>query len=104
MRVPNTPLTTTATWSPGSMRLTKQASMPALPVPDTGMVSAFSVWKTSRSNCCVSDIMDEEVRIQMPEGRRSHGPQHSGRHVAGSGAHEDAGGGIEVAVLADIWS
>ena len=74
--------------------------MPALPVPDTGMVSAFSVWNTSRSNCWVSDIRIEELRIQMPERRRGHSPQHARGHVAGSGTHQDPRGRVEVAVLA----
>ena len=35
-----------STESPGSTKLQTAASMPALPVPDTGMVSGFFVWNT----------------------------------------------------------
>ena len=66
MRVPNTPLTTIATWSPGSTRLTKQASMPELPVPDTGIVSALSVRKTARNNACVSVIISRKSGSRCP--------------------------------------
>jgi hypothetical protein len=38
MRAPKTPLTQTIMESPGSMRLTTVASMPALPVPLTANV------------------------------------------------------------------
>ena len=43
MRVPKTPLTHTIASSPGSSRLTARHSMPAMPVPLTGKVSAFLV-------------------------------------------------------------
>jgi hypothetical protein len=56
IRVPKTPLTQTTTSSPGSIRLTKQVSMPALPVPETGMVSPLSVWNKNRTSCCVSSM------------------------------------------------
>ncbi len=43
MRAPNTPLTQTSIVSPGSIRLTTTASIPAEPVPETAIVSRFSV-------------------------------------------------------------
>ena len=43
MRVPKTPLESIRTASPFSMRLTKQVSIPADPVPDMGTAMAFSV-------------------------------------------------------------
>ncbi len=42
-RPPKTPFWQTTTLSPGSTRLTTQLSMPAVPGPETGMVSAFEV-------------------------------------------------------------
>jgi hypothetical protein len=58
--VPNTPLTPTTTSSPGSTKLTKQVSIPALPVPETGIVYGLSVWKRYRSNRWVSSIIDKK--------------------------------------------
>jgi len=49
MRMPKTPLIRISTLSPGSMRFTKQASIPADPVPDMGTVMAFSVCRTCLS-------------------------------------------------------
>jgi hypothetical protein len=45
MRPPKAPLRQMITWSPGSTRLTKHASMPTEPGPDTGKVISFVVWK-----------------------------------------------------------
>ena len=44
MRPPKTPLRHTITLSPGATMFTKQYSMPTEPGPDTGKVSALSVW------------------------------------------------------------
>jgi hypothetical protein len=49
MRPPNTPLTQTSTSSPASRRLVEMASMPAIPVAETGKVSLFPVWYTWRN-------------------------------------------------------
>ena len=57
MRVPKTPLIPTTTSSPGSMRLVKQNSMPALPVPLIGNVISFSVRNTCRSISLISSII-----------------------------------------------
>jgi hypothetical protein len=56
-RRPNTPLMQTITSSPGSARLVAVHSIPAMPVPLTGNVSAFFVWKTSRSIAHVSSMI-----------------------------------------------
>jgi hypothetical protein len=56
MRSPNTPLTHTSTGSPGSTRLTKAASMPAMPVPGAQNVQALPVPMTVRSNSAVSSM------------------------------------------------
>ena len=66
MRVPNTPLTPMSTSSPGSSRLTKQASIPALPVALTGNVISFSVWKTCRSIDLISSIKPTNVGSRWP--------------------------------------
>ena len=64
MRSPKTPLTPTITVSPGSTRFTKQASIPAEPVPEIGSVSAFVVSKTVRRRSQVSS------RIRRNSGSR----------------------------------
>ena len=56
MRVPKTPFTPTMTVSPGSIRFTSAASIPADPVPDTAMVKGFCVWKAAR-NCAWTSFM-----------------------------------------------
>ena len=43
IRSPKTPLRQTMTLSQGSIRLTKQASIPALPGAEIGMVKSFSL-------------------------------------------------------------
>src|SRR4051812_38387554 len=66
MRVPKTPLTPTTTSSPGSMRFTKQNSMPALPVPLTGNVISFCVMKTERSIALISSIIFTKTGSRWP--------------------------------------
>src|ERR1051326_136611 len=56
MRSPKTPLMQTTTSLPGSITLTKAASIPALPVAEIGMVTRFSVSKTYRSRACTSSM------------------------------------------------
>ena len=48
MRPPNTPLTQTIIESPGSIRLTTVASMPAEPVP----LMASVIWFVVRNSAC----------------------------------------------------
>ena len=55
--IPNTPFTPMTTSSPGSTKLTKQVSIPALPVPLIGNVISFSVLNTSRSIDLISSII-----------------------------------------------
>ena len=43
MRSPKSPCTPQTTRSPGSTKFATSASMPALPVPETGSVAVFSV-------------------------------------------------------------
>ncbi|CSC30481.1 Uncharacterised protein [Vibrio cholerae] len=57
IRSPNTPLRQTITLSPGSTRLTKQASIPALPGAETAIVNSFSVWKAYFNSCFSSSII-----------------------------------------------
>ena len=66
MRVPKTPLTPTTTSSPGSTRLTKHVSMPALPVPEMGSVNAFPVWNTCRRRVLVSSIRPMNTGSRWP--------------------------------------
>ena len=56
IRFPNRPLTPTTTGSPGSIRLARQNSMPALPVPLTGKVISLLVRNTWRSMPLISSI------------------------------------------------
>ncbi len=56
IRPPKTPLTHITIESPGSIRLTTVASMPALPVALTAMVMRFCVRITVRSICCMPFI------------------------------------------------
>jgi len=46
MRPPKTPFLHTIAFVPGATRFTKQYSMPTEPGPETGNVSALSVWYT----------------------------------------------------------
>ena len=57
IRAPNTPLIPTTTSSPGSIKFTKQNSIPALPVPLTGKVISFFVINISRNIAFMSSIM-----------------------------------------------
>jgi len=56
MREQNRPLLTISTLSPCSTRLTKQASIPAEPVPEMGNVTALRVLHTARSCSCRASI------------------------------------------------
>ena len=56
MRAPKTPLTQTSIESPGSIRLTIAASMPADPVPLMAKVIRFWVCITLRIACWVASI------------------------------------------------
>src|SRR5262245_59289957 len=66
MRRPNSPFTITTASSPSSSRFTKQASMPALPVPETANVSSFSVRNTARSRRFSSSINPRKAGSRWP--------------------------------------
>src|ERR1051326_528803 len=66
MRRPNSPLTITTASSPSSSRLTRHASIPALPVPDTANVSSFLVRKTARSMRLTSSISARKAGSRWP--------------------------------------
>ncbi len=95
MRPPKTPLTQTIIESPGSIRLTTAASMPAEPVPLTASVIWFLVRNTLRSMRCMSFMICKIVGIEMPDSRLAQRLQHARVNVAGAGAHEDANWRIE---------
>src|SRR5437588_425472 len=54
-------MTQTTAGSPGSNRLTAHASIPAMPVALTGIVSTFLVTKAPRSICWTSCIMSRNA-------------------------------------------
>ena len=61
MRSPKYPLHPTSTESSASTMLATAASMAALPVPDTGIVTGFSVCQTYFSSDCTSFISSMNV-------------------------------------------
>ena len=63
---PKTPLTQMIALSPGSMTLQTAASMPALPVPETGKVTRFSVPKSPRSITWQSSITERKSGSRWP--------------------------------------
>jgi len=72
------------TSSPGSMRLTQQNSMPALPVPLRKVISFF-VWKDHAQHRF--DLLHHlhEDRIEMADERLAHGFQDGRRNITGPG-------------------
>ena len=92
IRSPKTPLTPTTTGSPGRTKLTKEASMPAEPVPLTGRVSAFVVAKTCRRRSLVLVEQRQELRIEVTQHRT--GQRHGDFRVwiRRARAHEEAVG------------
>ena len=66
MRPPNTPFTQMTALSPGSMMLQTDASIAALPVPDTGKVTWFSVLNKSRSIDWQSSMTERKSGSRWP--------------------------------------
>jgi hypothetical protein len=66
MRCPNSPLMQINTLSPGSMKFTKAVSMPALPVPEMGMVSSLAVPNTCCSICLVAFMIPRNSGSRWP--------------------------------------
>jgi hypothetical protein len=66
IRRPKTPLVRTRTRSPGSTRLTKQASIPAEPVPDMGRVRELFVFRSSWSMDFVPSMMVRKYGSRCP--------------------------------------
>ena len=66
MRPPKTPFTQTTILSPGSIRLTTQVSIPAVPVPLTASVSSLVVRKTCRSIPCISVMSCKKYGSKCP--------------------------------------
>src|SRR5262249_41822387 len=71
IRPPKTPFTHTTISSPGSTRLTTHPSMPALPVPEIGMVRSLVVPKTTRSRAFTSSIMVTNAGSRWPSRGRA---------------------------------
>ena len=90
IRSPNSPLTPTTTTSPSATVLTKAASIPADPVPDTGSVRALAVRNTVRSPLAGLVEQGEELGVEMAEERPGQRLHRLGVGVARAGAHEDA--------------
>ena len=95
MRPPKTPLTQTSIESPGSIRLTTAASMPAEPVPLTASVISFLRAQHAAQHLLHVVHQLEVVRIEMPDRRRGQRRQHARMHVARTGAEQDANRRIE---------
>ena len=64
------PLTPTTASSPGSSRLTKQNSIPALPVPLTGKVISLRVMNTCRNMALISSIIATKAGSKCPTNGR----------------------------------
>ena len=56
----------TTTRSPGSIRFTRQVSIPAVPVAEMGMVSRFLVTYTCRSISAVSAMISRNCGSRWP--------------------------------------
>ena len=85
MRAPKTPLTPMTTSSPGSMRLTQQNSMPALPVPLIGNVISFFVRNTWRSIVLFSSIIPTKAGSRWPTSGRAMASRTDGATLLGTG-------------------
>ena len=94
MRVPKTPLTPMMTSSPGSMRLTQQNSMPALPVPLTGKVMSFFVMNTARSIVLISSISFTKTGSRWPTSGCAMARRTAGATSLGPGPSSRRGGGL----------
>src|SRR5262249_42772192 len=71
--------------SPGSRRLTKHASMPAEPVPESGSVKVFSVRNTVRSRAIVSSSTARNSGSMCPSSGRANAAVASGYGFDGPG-------------------
>ena len=94
MRSPNTPLTPMITVSPGSSRLTKQASIPAEPVPLIGNVSALAVWNAARSRSAISSSTTRKSGSRWPRTGRWNASITSGYGFDGPGPRSRRSGCI----------
>ena len=99
MRPPKTPLTQTSILSPGSIRLTTQVSIPALPVPLTASVERVLRLKHLPQHRLrlVHDL--QEIRVEVPDGRGAQCRQHARMRIARAGAHENAAGRVQAGSL-----
>jgi hypothetical protein len=66
IRSPNSPFTPTTTRSPARTKLHTIASIPALPVPDTGRVARLAVTNVSRSIWAVSFMSATKLGSRWP--------------------------------------
>ena len=89
MRPPNTPLTQTTIESPGSIRLTTVASMPADPVPLTANVIRLLVPQDRPQHLLHAVHQRQVVGIEMTDCRLGERRQYPGMHVARSRAQQD---------------
>jgi hypothetical protein len=85
----------TSTLSPGSTRLATAASMAALPVPEMGRVSSFSVWNRIAQQRLDAVHHRDEGRVEMADDRGHHRLVDAGRHGAGAGPEEEPLGNVE---------
>src|SRR5262245_58541773 len=85
MRAPNTPFTPITTGSPGRTRLTKAASIPAEPVPETGRVMGLAVRNTVRSRSQVSSSTATNSGSRWPSMGRARAATASGYGLQGPG-------------------
>src|SRR5262249_8246754 len=83
-------------------RFTRQASMPALPVPDTANVSSFSVRKTARSRRLSSSIRARNAGSRWPMSGCPRASRTRGGTSLGPGPRSKRGGGVTLeAVVVD---
>ena len=90
MRSPKTPATPITTASPGSTRFAKQASMPPLPVAESGSVMRFSVPKSRAQPRLHLVDQIEEGGVEVADERLRHGGEHVGVDVRGAGTEQQA--------------
>jgi hypothetical protein len=84
----------TTTLSLRLTRTTKHASMPALPVPETGNYAVSGAEGLSQEILrLVHDF--KKGGIEMAQEREGKGPEHARGHVARAGAEQDSHGGLE---------
>ena len=93
IRSPKTPFTATSAVSPGSSRFTRHASMPALPVPESGNAKAVRSSRDARSRRCISSSSARNAGSRWPIERSGE----RGAHLVGDVARvrDRAGGARE---------